>query len=277
MRLVWTGLFLVALAAIALASGRPASAQTPPPAEETGGHVLRDKSVRVKEDDSVVRSGPGDRYAIVSVQPEGSEFRVIAKSGDWYNLQLSETETGWIHASLVKEFEDLSHLEFRPNPRLYSRVGSFVLTGHVGGYSFDRKSNSVSLGGSVGYYLLEFLVAEGGLAWTHVTRPAETVESLFDLRLEEEEFHMLFYNLNLTAEILPGRQIVPFVSAGAGASIFEGNSEPTFNVGAGTMMYFGKKTGMRLELRTFRFETGEGDARRSNTNFEIGLGTSFLL
>ena len=38
------------------------------------------------------------------------------------------TDTGWIHASLCEEFGDMSDLEFRPNPRLFSRVGSFSFT-----------------------------------------------------------------------------------------------------------------------------------------------------
>ena len=156
-------------------------------------------------------------------------------------------------------------------------MGSFVLTAHAGGYSFDRKSNSLELGGRVGYYLLDFVEVEGGLTWTHVRRPLETVESLFGLRLEEENFHMIFYNFNLTVEVLPGRQMVPFVTLGAGSTIMQGAAEPTINFGAGTRLYLSKKMAMRWEVRNYRFSSGDDTSRRSNSNFEIVLGTSFLL
>ena len=124
--------------------------------------------------------------------------------------------------------EDLGDLEFRPNPRLYTRTGSYVLSGYAGGYAFDRKSNSLVLGGRLGYYVFDRITAEAGIAWTHINRPAEIVESLFGLTLEAEKFHMLFYSLNLTWEILPGRQMVPFVTAGAGSAIMQGETEPAF-------------------------------------------------
>ena len=101
----------------------------------------------------------------------------------------------------------MSDLEFRPNPRMFSRIGTFTVTGYTGGYSFDRKSNSLMLGGRLGYYVFDAVEVEGGVSWTRVNRPAEIVESLFDLRLEAEKFHMLFYELNVNAKLLPGRQL----------------------------------------------------------------------
>lgn len=270
-----TALILAVLALGPLAAAGPARGQ------ETGqeeGYILRHRSVRLEhQDQNVVRTGPGDRFAIKGVYPKGLSFQVIAKSGDWYNIRLSDTETGWIHSSLCKEFDDLSDLEFRPNPRMYTRTGSFVLTGQIGGYSFDRKSNSVSVGGRLGYYVFSFLEVDGGLSWTHIRRPLETVEDLFNLRLEEEEFHMLFYNMNVTLELLPGRQMVPFLTTGVGSTIMQGSSEPTFNLGAGTRLYLSKRVAMRWEVRNYRFSSGEDDSRHSNSNFEFILGTSFLL
>jgi hypothetical protein len=240
--------------------------------------VVTDVKVRLAHQDrNVVRSGPGENFSIVEVYGKGAEFPVVAKSGDWYNVTLSDTRTGWVHASLCEEKDDLSALEFKPNPRLYSRVGSFVITGSLGGYSFDRKSNSLSLGGRVGYYLLDFLQIEGGASWTQIHRPQEIVESLFDIRLEEEQFDMLYYHLNATAEILPGRQMVPFVTAGGGASIFQGEAEPGYNVGVGTMIYVGQSRAVRLELRNYRFQSGSGNARRTNNNFEFTFGAVALL
>jgi outer membrane beta-barrel protein len=225
---------------------------------------------------NVVRSGPGDRFAIAGIYKKGSTFPIIAKSGDWYNIRLSETETGWIHSSLCEEFDDLTGLEFRPNPKIYSRTGSFIFTGYTGAYAFDRKSNSLVVGGRLGYYVFDRLQADGGLAWTHVQRPAEIVESLFGLTLEEEDFHMLFYHLGLTYEVLPGRQMVPFVSGGVGSAIMQGDTEPSFNFGAGTSLFLSKKTAMRWEVRDYVFRTGSQGSRRANNNIEFTLGSSIL-
>jgi outer membrane beta-barrel protein len=225
---------------------------------------------------NVVRSGPGDGFAIVGIFDKGTEFPVIAKSGNWFNVRVSETETGWIHASLCKELDDMSNLEFRPNPRLFSRTGSFVLTGYAAAYSFDRKSNSLALGGRLGYYIFDMLQAEGGVTWTRVQRPAEIVESLFGLTLEAEDFHMLYYNLNVTVEVLPGRQMVPYLTAGVGSSIMQGKTEASFNYGAGTMLYVARKAAIRWEVRSYRFESGPEDARVTNDNIEFSMGTSFL-
>jgi len=227
-------------------------------------------------DHNVIRTGPGDRYAIVGVYPEGEVFQVLAKRDDWYNVQVSVVETGWVHASLCEEFDDLSVLEFRPNPRMYSRVGAFTLTGFGGAYGFDRKSNSLVLGGRLGYYIFDFLQVEGGVGWTHIHRPGEVVESLFDLSLEAEEFHMLFYHFNATVEVLPGRRMVPYITGGVGSTIMLGKTEPAYNYGAGTSLFFGKRTAMRWEFRAYEFESGVADARRKNHNIEFSLGTTLL-
>jgi outer membrane beta-barrel protein len=224
----------------------------------------------------VMRSGPGDDFAIAGVFKSGASFPVIAKREDWYNVQLSPTETGWVHAALCKEFDDFSDLEFKPNPKLYSRTGAVVLTAYTGAYAFDRKSNSLVLGGRVGYYVFDRLQFEGTLAWTHVNRPAEIVETLFGLTLEEEDFDMLFYNLNLTWELLPGRQMVPYLSGGVGSSIMQGSSEAAVNFGGGVSLFLSKRTAVRWEVRDYRFETGADNARRENNNIEFTLGTSFL-
>jgi outer membrane beta-barrel protein len=224
----------------------------------------------------VVRTGPGDKFAIVGILSKGETFPIIAKSGSWYNIRVSDTETGWVHSSLCEEYDDLSHLEFRPNPKLYSRTGSFVFNAYAGAYSFDRKSNSLVLGGRLGYYVFDRLQAEAGVGWTRVTRPAEIVETLFGLSLEAEDFHMAFYDLGLTFEVLPGRQMVPFVTGGVGSSIMRGRSETSYTYGAGTMLYLGKKTAMRWEVRAYRFDSGSDNSRNSNNNIAFTLGTSLL-
>lgn len=241
------------------------------------GYATRDKMVELdRSDRNVVRSGPGTSYALVEVLPKGSKLPVIAKSGEWYNLRLSENETGWIHASLCREFYDMSDLEFRPNPKLFSRVGSFALTGFGGAYSFDQKSNSMMLGGRLSYFLFEHVTVEGSLGWTHINRPAEIVESLFELELAEEDFHMIFYSMDLQLKLLPGRQLVPYLSAGLGSTIMQGETEASFTYGAGTWMYVSRRVALRWEFRAHRFDSGLGDARRNNTNLEFSMGTSLL-
>jgi outer membrane beta-barrel protein len=269
-------------AALVVGTGGRASAGTDPPApaatpELNGPHVLTEKKVRLIGDgNNVVRTGPGNSFAIVGVYSEGSEFIVIAKKDEWYNVRLSDTETGWIHSSLCKEFDDMSDLEFRPNPRLFSRIGSFAFTGYTGGYAFDEKSNSVVLGGRVGYYVLEFIEVEGSLGWTHIVRPAEIVESLFDLSLEEEDFHMLYYAMNVNAKLLPGRQMVPFLTGGAGSSIMQGETETSFNFGVGLDFFVKKALAVRFEFRDYMFDSGTSNSRQSNTNFEFSVGATFL-
>jgi outer membrane beta-barrel protein len=277
-------------AAAALAAGLALFAGAASPAHASGGEaggapnepnpgwILTESMIRLdREPMNVVRLGPGESYAVLEVVPEGSSFLVLAKKGEWYNVRLSETETGWIHESLVTEYGDMSNLEFRPNPRMYSRIGSFTLTTYGGGYSFDRKSNSLAVGGRLGYYVFDFLEVEGGVSWTHITRPAEIVESLFDLILEEEKFHMLFYEMNANLKILPGRQLVPYVTAGMGSSVLRGRTEPSVNWGGGIHFFVKKRAAVRWEFRTYRFESGSGLARRANNNFCFNLGTTFLL
>ncbi len=271
-------------AAAGTGGGAAASAATTPAAADTTAgpdlnapYVLTEKSVRLRDDGvNVVRTGPGDGFAIVGVFAGGSRFPVIAKKGLWYNVRLSDSETGWVHASLCEEFDDMSGLEFRPNPRLFSRVGSYGMTLYAGGYAFDRKSNSLVLGARFEYFLLEMVGIEAGLGWTHVVRPAEIVESLFDLSLEEENFPMLFYTFNVNLKLLPGRQMVPYLTVGAGNSIMEGATEGTVNYGVGLDFYVKRATALTFEFRNYTLDSGVADARRKNANYEFGVGTTFL-
>lgn len=251
------------------------SSPAPPP--ETGGRMVSTRRVKLdKSGQNVVRTGPGEGFAIAGVYGHGATFVVIAKSGDWYNVRLSDSQTGWVHTSLCHEYDDLADLEFKPNPKLFTRTGSFILTGYTGAYAFDRKSNSLVIGGRMGYYVFDRIQAEGGVGWTRVHRPAEIVESLFDLSLEAEDFDMLFYHLILTFEILPGRQMVPYLSGGVGSTLMLGRSEPSFNVGAGTTLFVSKRTAIRWEFRDYIFRTGADDSRASNNNIEFTIGTAML-
>lgn len=254
------------------------AAAAPAPAAGTPGAPLTTQR-RVRLDQSshnVLRTGPGAGFAIVGVYPKGASFVVIAKSAGWYNVRVSDTVTGWVHASLCREYDDLSDLEYRPNPKIYNRAGTFIAGGYGGAYAFDRKSNSLVLGGKLGYYVFDRIQVEGGVSWTHIYRPAEIVESLFGLTLEAEDFQMLFYNLNVTWELLPGRQMVPFLTAGVGSAIMRGETEPSYNLGAGTTLYLSKRMATRWEVRDYRFSTGPDASRVANDNVEFSLGTMFL-
>jgi outer membrane beta-barrel protein len=226
--------------------------------------------------ENVVRSGPGSGFAIVGTYPRDTTFPVIARSGAWYGVRVSETATGWVHASLCREMDDLSGLEFRPNAKLYSRTGSYVLSGYSGAYAFDRKSNSLVLGGRLGYYVFDRIQAEAGVSWTRVHRPAEIVESLFNLTLEAEDFPMLFYQMNVVWELLPGRQMVPYVGSGVGTTLLLGRSEPAANFGAGTKLFLSKRTAMRWEVRDYRFRNHTSSDNGINNNIEFTLGSEVL-
>lgn len=226
--------------------------------------------------ENVVRSGPGADDAIVATYAKGQRFPVIAKAGDWYGVRISNSQTGWVHASLCKVQDDLSDLEFRPNAKLYSRTGSYLLSAYGGAYAFDRKSNSAVVGGRVGYYVFDRIVTEAGVSWTRVHRPAEIVESLFDLRLEAEDFSMLFYQMNLTYELLPGRQMVPYVGVGAGSTLLLGRSEPAFNYGAGVRLFLSRRSAMRWDVRDYRFTHHTGSHEIKNDNIEFTLGSEIL-
>ena len=230
----------------------------------------------IGQGNNVVRTGPGNEFAIAGVYPEGMTFHVIAKSGEWYNIRLSESETGWVHSSLCRELDDLSGLEFRPNPKLYTRTGSIVLGAYAGAYAFDRKANSLVVGGRLSYYVFDRFLAEAGVSWTHVDRAPEIVESLFGLSLEAENFQMLFYQMNVTWEVLPGRQMVPYLSGGVGSALMLGRAEVAVNAGAGVRMFISKRNAIRWEVRDYRFKSGSDSARLTNNNIEFTLGTEHL-
>ncbi len=225
---------------------------------------------------TVLRTGPSETDAIATVLPPGTELAVLGRTGDWLNVRLTPTESGWVHVSLCSEFDEASHEPMRPNPKLYTRTGSYLLAGYAGGYAFDRKSNSLALGGRLAYYVFDRLQVETGAGWTRVHRPAEIVETLFGLSLEAEDFHMLFYHLNATVELLPGRQMVPFVTGGVGSSIMLGRTETSFNFGAGTTLFLSRRTGMRWEARDYVFHSGSDQARRLHHNVEFSLGSLLL-
>ncbi len=263
-------------------AGAPSAAPAPPAADAAARPAANAPLESVRKarlsgrPRTVIRTGPSESDAIAAVLAPGTELVVLARSGDWVNVRLSPSESGWVHIALCEQFDDLAGAPMRPNPRLYVRTGSYLLAGYAGGYAFDRKSNSLALGGRLAYYVFDRVQVETGAAWTHVNRPAEIVESLFGLSLEAEKFHMLFYQLNVTYEFLPGRQMVPFATVGAGSSIFQGRTETSFNFGAGTSLFLSRRSGMRWEVRDYVFRSGQDQARRTHHNIEFSLGSLLL-
>src|SRR5260221_68463 len=148
------------------------------------------------------------------------------------------------------------------DPHRRGRSGGYVLEGYAGGYAFDGGSSSLAFGGRLAHRWLERFQLEAGAAWTHARGPAELVQSPLGPSIAADDFRLLFYQFNATWEFLPGREVVPFATAGAGASLLEGRRESSFNVGAGTALYLTPRAGMRWQGRDYVFHSGPGSARR---------------
>jgi curli biogenesis system outer membrane secretion channel CsgG len=50
-----------------------------------------------------VRSGPGTNYGIVGSVKQGEKLAILGEEGDWYNVELPDGKTGWIHKKLVSK------------------------------------------------------------------------------------------------------------------------------------------------------------------------------
>ncbi|MGQ9777899.1 MAG: CsgG/HfaB family protein [Thermodesulfobacteriota bacterium] len=48
-----------------------------------------------------IRSGPGTSYGIVGSVKKGEILSVLGEEGDWYNVELPDGKTGWIHKKLT--------------------------------------------------------------------------------------------------------------------------------------------------------------------------------
>jgi N-acetylmuramoyl-L-alanine amidase len=60
-------------------------------------------TVMINTDILNVRKGPGLSFPISKQVHKGDEFKVVSKENDWYEVQLSSTETGWVADWLVKD------------------------------------------------------------------------------------------------------------------------------------------------------------------------------
>ena len=53
------------------------------------------------EKGSNIRNGPGTSYSILSTLSDSIKFAILGKTKDWYRIQLTENEYGFVHESLV--------------------------------------------------------------------------------------------------------------------------------------------------------------------------------
>jgi hypothetical protein len=70
--------------------------------------------------------------------------------------------------------------------------------------------------------------------------------------------------------------MVPYLVGAVGSSVLLGRSESSFDFGGGTMLFVSKSTAIRWELRSYQFETGNDQARRTNHNVEFSIGSTLL-
>ncbi|WP_157722147.1 SH3 domain-containing protein [Tumebacillus avium] len=59
--------------------------------------------VKVTAYDVNIRTGAGTETAVIGTADFGDSYEVISVSNDWYQVRTGKGESGWIHASLVKE------------------------------------------------------------------------------------------------------------------------------------------------------------------------------
>ncbi|HEY6196179.1 MAG TPA: hypothetical protein VI504_14170 [Candidatus Eisenbacteria bacterium] len=259
------------------------AAQAPATSGAPGGHaelgtpqtppLVRHMARLTGRPRTVLRMGPSESDAIAGVYPPGGTFPVLARIGDWIDLRLSPTTSGWVHSSLCEAVADVPRARLDADPRPRPRGGAYALEGYAGGYAFDGGSSSLAFGGRLARRCFDSLQLEAGAAWTHARGPAELVQSPLGPSIAANEFRLLFYQLNATWEFLPGREVVPFATVGAGASLLGGRRESSFNVGAGTALYLTPRAGMRWQARDYVFHSGAGSTRRLHHNIELSVGS----
>jgi|GEM_PF-673685 len=74
----------------------PWTPNTPPPAQA-------EASIRVKNADTNLRSGPGTHYAVVGTAQPGQTFPIVQSEGDWYMIRLPDQSTAYIAGWIVDQ------------------------------------------------------------------------------------------------------------------------------------------------------------------------------
>jgi uncharacterized protein YraI len=249
----------------AVASAPPDSAAIPRATVEVVGTPV-----------AVVRAGPGPFHGMVATVGEGDRLVLDAKAGPWYHVALHDGRSGWVHEDLVRTWVDPSRFQFAPDPGRPSRMRSFHLVGYGGAYAADREDNGLLAGLRIGYSITDRLAFEAGMGWTGVVRTTYVLEQVFGLRLEEERFDLFFYEAGASVDVLPGRRVVPFVTAAVGASVLNARVEPTWALGVGTKAFVTRRLALRWELRNHHLKGGNNFTRFAGDNLEFSGGCEFL-
>lgn len=268
---------LTHLVLAALLTAVPAAAQKVTAAAPADSTAVPNATVQVVGTPvAVVRSGPGPQHAIVATVREGDVLTLDARAGAWFHLQLADGKSGWMHEDLLRLYVDPRRFEFAPDPGRPSRQRNFHLTAFGGGYAADREDNGFLVGARVGYSLTNRFGFEAGVGYTSVLRTTYVLERVFGLRLEEERFDLFFYQAGVTADVLPGRRVTPFVTAFLGASVLNAAVEPTWGLGIGTKAFLAKRLALRWEVRDHRMSGGNAFTRFAGDNLEFSSGVEML-
>ncbi len=59
------------------------------------------QTVITTSDTCNIRKGSGKEFPITMIAEKGASFKVLKKNGDWYHIQDSDGDRGWIYKTLV--------------------------------------------------------------------------------------------------------------------------------------------------------------------------------
>jgi hypothetical protein len=221
---------------------------------------------------AVLRAGPGEEHALVATALEEDILVVDARTGPWYHVTGVDGASGWVHRDLVRNDVDRERFRFRPDPGKRQRQRTLALHVFLGSYAADREDNGLLLGARLGYAVTPRFTFEVGIGRTRIVRSTYVIEQLYNLRLEEEDFQVFFYEAGVAMDLLPGRRVAPFVAAGVGATILNARVEPTWSIALGTRAYLSRTFALRWEIRDHRLEAGNQFTRFQADNLEFSAG-----
>ena len=224
----------------------------------------------------VLRAGPTSEHAIVATASAGDELIIDARAGTWLHATTPSGASGWVHESLLGENIQRDAFAFQPDPGIPTRQRTLHAVLFAGMYAADREDNGFLLGGRMGYALTSRFAIEVGAGRTRIRRSTYVIEQIYNLRIEEENFDVFFYDAGLNIDLLPGRRVAPFVAAAVGATILNTRVEPTWSAAIGTRVFMSQRAAMRWEVRDHRFESGNQFTRFQGDNIEFSGGIELL-
>ncbi len=81
--------------------------------------VVSAEMVSISGDDVNLRSGPGTTYGVKWRYGSGFPLRVLEKKGEWLKVEDFESDTGWLHRSLVTK---AGHMIVKANRNSDARI-----------------------------------------------------------------------------------------------------------------------------------------------------------